>query len=248
MPAKRITFKRQPSGVVTRRRRTTYRTMPYSARRIASTANVSRQPMRQTGPLSIVPSPWIQRERYARFCYSDTYSMTSVAAGSPGIQTFRLNSLFDFDFTGTGHQPMFYDQASAMYQFYRVLECTVHYEWYTNNTNPVNVSAMTYNFTPATIQNEIVEFSRRPQRALTVYQKVKGVFHCKIPEVLGLESADYNNNSLYNIAFGSNPLTPNIAFLEFAAFIGTATTTAAFLNIFADFKVVLSTPLDPGLS
>lgn len=35
---------------------------------------------------------------------------------------FRGNSLFDPNFTGTGSQPMFYDQLSAIYDFYMVTQ------------------------------------------------------------------------------------------------------------------------------
>jgi len=34
---------------------------------------------------------------------------------------FRMNSIFDVDFSGTGHQPMWHDQLAAIYTRYRVL-------------------------------------------------------------------------------------------------------------------------------
>lgn len=41
--------------------------------------------------------------------------------GSIANTVFRMNSLFDPDFTGTGHQPMYYDRYAALYSNYRVL-------------------------------------------------------------------------------------------------------------------------------
>lgn len=52
--------------------------------------------------------------------YCDVVNL-SASAGSPGLWQFRMNSLFDPDFTGTGHQPQWFDQLSAVYNFYRVL-------------------------------------------------------------------------------------------------------------------------------
>lgn len=52
--------------------------------------------------------------------YGDVLTLTSTA-GSRAVNTFRLNSLFDPDYTQTGHQPQWYDQYTAIYGQYRVL-------------------------------------------------------------------------------------------------------------------------------
>ena len=49
-----------------------------------------------------------------RLRYSDVITLTSTA-GSLSKHVFRSNSLFDPDFTGVGHQPMYYDQLGALY-------------------------------------------------------------------------------------------------------------------------------------
>lgn len=50
--------------------------------------------------------------------YVDTISFT----GAPAQYTFRANSLFDPDFTSTGHQPYYFDQYIASYEKYRVFK------------------------------------------------------------------------------------------------------------------------------
>jgi len=52
--------------------------------------------------------------------YGDVLTLTSTA-GARAVNTFRLNSLFDPDYTQTGHQPQWYDQYTAIYGQYRVL-------------------------------------------------------------------------------------------------------------------------------
>lgn len=39
---------------------------------------------------------------------------------NPNAQVYRINSLFDPDLTGTGHQPMYFDQIAQIYQKYLV--------------------------------------------------------------------------------------------------------------------------------
>lgn len=52
--------------------------------------------------------------------YVQTVKLTSTS-GSLAKNTFRLNSLFDPDVTGTGHQPMYADDFASIYSQYVVL-------------------------------------------------------------------------------------------------------------------------------
>lgn len=54
-----------------------------------------------------------------RYC-SKTISLDPGVAGIPGQQLFATNGLFDPDVSGTGHQPMGYDQFMAIYSTYTV--------------------------------------------------------------------------------------------------------------------------------
>lgn len=51
------------------------------------------------------------------------YSTSVEATGSNQEHVFNLNSIFDPDRTGTGHQPLGRDQYAALYNRYRVLSC-----------------------------------------------------------------------------------------------------------------------------
>jgi len=52
----------------------------------------------------------------------------AVTASGWGIQQMSCNNLYDPDVTGTGHQPHYYDQCTALYNHWRVLKskCTVY--------------------------------------------------------------------------------------------------------------------------
>lgn len=53
--------------------------------------------------------------------YCDVKLLTSTASGV-AQHAWRMNSLFDPDFTGIGHQPYFYDQFAGVYSTYAVVK------------------------------------------------------------------------------------------------------------------------------
>ncbi len=70
------------------------------------------------GTLSAVPLPPRFRTKLR---YSETATFTTGALGVVGTgQLWRLNSLFDPNQTGVGHQPYGFDQLAAMYAKYLV--------------------------------------------------------------------------------------------------------------------------------
>jgi len=80
--------------------------------------------LRKQGAYSNFESPrigFLDPHKYVRLKYSDIFSF-SLATITGTNQLMNLNSLFDPDRTGVGHQPYGYDQLSALYNRYRVLK------------------------------------------------------------------------------------------------------------------------------
>jgi len=72
--------------------------------------------------------------------YSDTVYLNPSSTGL-AVNVFRINNIYDPDYTGTGHQPMFADNYEALYQKYRVNSCTV--TWIALQNHIVNTTTTT---------------------------------------------------------------------------------------------------------
>lgn len=77
----------------------------------------------------------------ALFRYVDTdLTMNPAAAGLLTTHVFSCNGLFDPDITGTGHQPMPFDDLMGLYDHYTVIGTRIRVDFHnTDTTNPVCV-------------------------------------------------------------------------------------------------------------
>ncbi len=80
---------------------------------------------------------WFDPHKYITLRYCDSYSFT-LAATTASSQVMNLNSLFDPDRTGVGHQPMGFDTLATIYNRYRVLKA----KWKV----VISPSTLTYDF------------------------------------------------------------------------------------------------------
>lgn len=91
--------------------------------------------------------------------YSTTFQLTCTS-GAAATYVFRANDLFDPDYTGTGHQPMGFDQMILFYNHFVVLsakiKATVRNK---TNTSPFTACVrVDSNVTPITVIDRVLEF------------------------------------------------------------------------------------------
>lgn len=86
---------------------------------------ITRQPSAY-GDMGFIPRTKVVKLPYA----SMKFSLESSNTGIPDSRVFNLNSLFDPDVTGTGHQPMGFDQWKTFYNYYKVLGTRIRAKFY----------------------------------------------------------------------------------------------------------------------
>ncbi len=74
---------------------------------------------------SAVPRPILPVRQTANLSYTQNLYLVEPGAGTGALNTWRLTDLYDPDFTGVGQQPVGFDQLSALYSRFRVLQVSV---------------------------------------------------------------------------------------------------------------------------
>jgi hypothetical protein len=104
--------------------------------------------------MPLFPASVVKTLRYS----SNTGILTSTS-GAVATYVFRANDCFDPDFTGTGHQPMGFDQMMVFYNHFCVrkarIKCTFRSITGIQSTACIRIDASS---TPLTVIDQIIEF------------------------------------------------------------------------------------------
>jgi len=130
----------------------------------------------------------------------------TVATDAAGLYSFNLNSIFDPNRTGVGHQPYGHDTFQTMYNRYRVISCSYRV-FAPRNDQTIQVAVQPANevLAPTTV----AEMKENP-RSRYITQSPGGqvvalsgkVF---IPSLVGRTTAQYMADDRYQAIFGASP-------------------------------------------
>ncbi len=176
--------------------------------------------------------------------YADQFTLsgTAFSAGFGTEQSYRLNSLFDPDFTGTGHQPYGFDQITPWYYKYQVDMVEINLTFSDPQGDGLYVGVFLKNFddtntlTGASISSAL----ERPNVFLkplnnTGSQVVKFRKLVKIHQLMGLTPAQYTN--AWQQTAASVTANPSfVGYLSFAVADANATSPALTCKITVDLK------------
>ncbi len=144
------------------------------------------------------------RSLVVKMKYCAKFSINTTAFNS--LQ-WRLNSIFDVDLTGVGHQPMYHDQFALIYNLYRVLGTLVKIRTWHNDPNSTTKDALQWlvraDSTPTAYLSMLgaCEGSRRTRRILPI-GRGKQSFSQYFPMRQFLKTSTRENQTA---VFGANP-------------------------------------------
>lgn len=187
----------------------------------------ARKTVNVNSALQPIPQRYICKMKYAEDVTTD---------GLTGMYRFRLNSVFDPNLTGVGHQPYAFDQLATLYNRYRVISCG----W--RITSPSSTANRQVGAIPS---NEAVSFAtfaelKENPRAKYVTQMLGGdaqLIRGKvyIPSLVGRTKQQYMADDRYQAEVTSNPA--EAAVLNILAANQTGIPVASDVNIILEYTV-----------
>lgn len=143
-----------------------------------------------------------------KLVYEDLYTLTTVTNAYTNYQ-WRGNSDFDPDFSGTGHQPRYFDQYASVYNKYKVYASKIEIEM----INFSGVSPIIFTLVPltdtisATAWNQVAELPRaKCSEIIPVASRYPfGLTHqASTTEIIGLQPGQINDED-YGSITTANP-------------------------------------------
>lgn len=167
---------------------------------------VSSRPLENFSLASPFPA-----EFYTTNIYSDKIQLTAGTAGVCGTeQVWFLNSLFDPDFTGAGHQPYGFDQLTPMYNKYNVISVDIEMTIYQPSTASLALCYQVSNNSDLGLALLNPKFIVEHNTGDWVYipndgtaTVIKKSFN--IADIAGVSRAKVKNDDVYSSITGSSP-------------------------------------------
>lgn len=158
-----------------------------------------------------------KRRFSCRLRYVETVTFTTGTLGALGTQqAWSLNSVYDPNNSGTGHQPYLFDTISALYSKYRVNAAKVTMNWCTIGSTADLMGAYTVNGDTggATLTGMTTDRAAEINNVSTILISPSGnqrvvsqKFYAPIHKIIGVSRSKYNAEDNYSAPVGQNPLS-----------------------------------------
>lgn len=111
-----------------------------SISKASTTAKSSQKSLVNKKWTPAIPRWGFPRRMYISHRYVEIVTLTSTAS-SVASNLHRCNGMYDPNYTGTGHQPMYFDNLAAIYDHYTVVKstCKIIVTPATSNSNPIQL-------------------------------------------------------------------------------------------------------------
>jgi len=133
----------------------------------------------------------------------------SISSTGPQVYKWNLNSVFDPNRSGVGHQPYGHDQLTPIYNRYRVISCSYVISGVDTAGRYIQIATLPAN-EEATISSLSVSEIRENPRARYITQApnaslkmLKG--YVNLPSLTGRNKAEYMADDRYSAAAGNSP-------------------------------------------
>lgn len=178
-----------------------------------------------------------------RMPYATKVSMPAATLGAASAYQFRLNSIFDPDYTGVGHQPGGHDQYAQIYETYCVTGVSFNISFANDNDAPNIVGY--YISDREDVSSDAVVMV---EQGINEWKHIAGQDggpanasfsgYVDLPKLMGYSYNDYVTNPNYQTVFGVNP-----ADVGYITLWGTNIASGSLGNVYAFVELVYTVRL-----
>jgi len=169
---------------------------------------------------------------YTTLKYVQQENLSYTGLGAIALKQFRLNGLYDPDYSGIGHQPYGYDQLTPLYGRYLVYGCKYSCQ-FTNTSTLMQADVALQvrpNTTVFTTWNTLCEAQYSNKRVLGIeggrsMQTIKG--YTSIAKAFGQTKATVRTDDTFQSLVSTNPTRPPTLTI-YVKSLDTATSTAVY--------------------
>jgi len=210
-------------------------------RRVAYRAKRKYRSFRSMG----VPASFPSNIKFAKLRYVEDIKLDTQAAGVISHYVYRCGSIYDPNYTGTGHQPYGYDTYATLFNHYTVVGAKM---WVRNaptssTVNPVYIGThLSPGVTPAyTTPSEFVEARKGTSKLFNMVNR-SCTLTCKYSAKKFFNLRDVRDNvDRLGSPFGGNPVEDAFFIIWYTC---QETTVAWRAQIVIDYIVLFSEPKD----
>lgn len=196
-------------------------------------------------PLCFHPGPIVNRQLLN---YVHKGALTEGAAGAGTYYQFRINDIYDPDFSGVGLSAMGYSSWNTFYTRYKVLKTRVRVEMVNNNGNAGVVGCFPHAGSGSFTSNPTYWATQPFARSKLIEGYANGgpnskaIFDFRVDhaKVFGVTKSQYFNDQDYGSSFGSSPARATYLTCFMQGYGGTG--GVAYLRVILSFDVELSQP------
>lgn len=182
--------------------------------------------------LNPVPQRTIVKMKYAEAVQS------SLIAGVANYQ-FNLNSIFDPNRTGIGHQPYGRDTFETLYNRYRVISCSYVVSTLSNNGFVTQLAVLPAN--EALVMSSVSEARENPRCKYTIQSPNAPIRlltgNVYIPSLVGRTKAQYMADDCYQAQMSASPVEAAILNIFTGLISDNSTADSNIINVTLEYTV-----------
>lgn len=173
-----------------------------------------RVPVKSASFIPPSPATPLKAFQYTTFIYADTgFSIDPGVGGSTGVRVLSLNSLYDPDVTGTGHQPAGFDQLMAIYEEYCVYAVKYKCSWYNSDGSNEMIGGVTITDQLSTstdprvyIENGMTQWALSSNKGASTGERIREHSgYVDLAKVHGIDKKSMLSENSYRGNVGSSP-------------------------------------------